>query len=481
MRNRFSLRSSSLAVAAALGAGAALRFGFIHAAHPFDGDPLIYGAIARNWLLYGVYGFSSSGSGGALAVSPTLIRLPGYPAFLALCFRIFGVGNYRAVLYLQAIADLAACLLVYAFVKRIGTPRAAQAVLWLAVLCPFTANYTAIPLAETLSVFCVALGLWAYSGVIDRPGFLSIAALIFSCGWAAMLRPEGFLLFVALFAGWLVHGYRRNSGEIMRLAAACALLTLLPFVPWTIRNWRTFHVFQPLAPRTAADPGEFAAPGFESWCRTWLVDFTSTYEVYWNVPGDAVAIDSIPNRAFDNEAERDRTRLLLNEYNRRLALTPSLDDGFASLARERESRHPMRTYLELPLLRLAGMWLRPRLELFDYEPRWWQFSRHPGQTGAALAYGALNLIYLIGATAGFIWNRPRFAGVMAGYVILRSLLLLVVTAPESRYTLECFPILEVFAAFGFTTVLSRGFPKSGRRLVALEKDTKTPLSETGPR
>ena len=53
---------------------------------------------------------------------------------------------------------------------------------------------------------------------------------------------------------------------------------------WTARNWQVFHVFEPLAPRYATDPGEPGDPGWERWVKTWCLDFVSTYEIYWNVP-----------------------------------------------------------------------------------------------------------------------------------------------------------------------------------------------------
>ena len=40
-----------------------------------------------------------------------------------------------------------------------------------------------------------------------------------------------------------------------------------------------------------------------------------------------------------------------------------------------------------------------------------------------------------------LWLRPRFWRAMLAYMILRSALLLTVEAPETRYTLECFPML----------------------------------------
>ena len=44
-------------------------------------------------------------------IVPTLSRLPGYPAFLAAIFAVFGWGNFRAVLLIQVLFDLGTCLL----------------------------------------------------------------------------------------------------------------------------------------------------------------------------------------------------------------------------------------------------------------------------------------------------------------------------------------------------------------------------------
>lgn len=455
-----------LSVLSAVACGAALRFWFIHAFPQVQGDSLLYGDIAKNWLVHGIYGFSGTANDGSPAIAPTLIRLPGYPAFLSLCFKLFGIENYRAVLYLQAVIDLASCLLTAAFVRRVCSARAAEIALWIAVLCPFTANYVAMPLTETLSVFCVALGFYTFVCVLDGGGWSPLLTLAFSGSFAALLRPDGALLAVVLFIALPYYG-RRSLGlrRAVRLAITGGLLALLPFVPWTVRNWRTFRVFQPLAPRSAADPGEFAAPGFERWTKTWLVDFASTYEIYWNIPGDHADIDAMPSRAFDTAAQYQETSRLFDEYNHRQSLTPKVDAGFAALALERERQHPWRTFLELPLLRVADMWLRPRVEMLNIELRWWQYSRHRGETLFALAYGTLNLLYMLAALAGiFFW--PRLRGAMIAYVIVRTLLLATVAAPETRYTLECFPILESFAAqaIAYTAQRSRQHRSAGQAL-----------------
>jgi Dolichyl-phosphate-mannose-protein mannosyltransferase len=447
-----------LSVLFALAAGAALRLWFIHAFPQIQGDSLLYADIGRNWLSHGIYGRSVMHTGGPPTIAPTLVRLPGYPGFLALCFVAFGKQNYFAVLYLQVVIDLASCLLIAGFVRRLCSYRAAMWALWLAALCPFTANYVAMPLSETLSIFCVALGLYAFAAVLARPHWGWMLALAFAWSYSALLRPDGALLAVTFFPALILYG-RSSLGfaRSLRIALLCGLVSVLPFAAWTFRNWHTFHVFQPLAPRSATDPGEFKALGFRRWTKTWLADFASTYEIYWNVPGDDIDVHLLPVRALDSPADERETLALLSRYNADNVLTPRIDDDFAALAAERIRAHPFRYYVTLPLLRLADMWLRPRVEMLNIELRWWQYRLHHSETRISYAYGALNLAYLLAAAIGAVY-RPRFATAMVAYVVLRSILLLTIEAPEPRYTLECFPIVIAFAAVALGHVRSTRKP-----------------------
>ncbi|HET6219062.1 MAG TPA: glycosyltransferase family 39 protein [Acidobacteriaceae bacterium] len=449
-------RRTMLSALCALAAGAALRLWFIHAFPQIQGDSLLYADIARNWLTHGIYARSIMHPGGPPAIDPTLVRLPGYPGFLALCFAVFGNQNYFAVLYLQVLIDLAACLLITEFVRRLCGYRAAMAALWLAALCPFTANYVAMPLTETPSIFCVALGLCAFAAVLERPRPGWMLALAFAWSYAALLRPDGALLALVFFPALIFYG-RSSLGfaRSLRIALFCGLVSVLPFAVWTLRNWHTFHVFEPLAPRSATDPGEPKALGFQRWTKTWMADFASTYEIYWNVPGEDIDIHLLPARAVDTDSRQ--TLDLISQYNGGDLLTPQIDAGFAALAAARIRAHPVRYYVTLPLLRLADMWLRPRVEMLNIELRWWQYGQHRAETRIAYAYGALNLVYLLAALIG-VFCRPRFATAMVAYVVVRSLLLSTLEAPEPRYTLECFPMVIAFAAVAIDRVLDR-FPR----------------------
>jgi Dolichyl-phosphate-mannose-protein mannosyltransferase len=442
---------TTLSVLLALAAGAALRLWFIHAFPQIQGDSLLYGDIARNWLTHGIYGRSVVHAGGLTTVSPTLVRLPGYPGLLAVSFALFGLENYQAVLYLQVVIDLTTCLLIAGFVRQVCGTRTAIVALWLAALCPFTANYVAMPLTETPSIFCVALGLYAFAGLLRRPHLRWMLALAFAWSYATLLRPDGALLAIVFFPALILYGQTSlGLARSLRIALFCGLLAALPLVAWSVRNWHTFHVFQPLAPRYANDPGEFIPLGYQRWTKTWMADFASTYEIYWNVPGDDLDIHALPERALatgDGE-----TRELIARYNNGDVLTPPIDAGFAALAAERIHAHPFRYYVTLPLLRLADMWLRPRVEMLNIELRWWQYGMHHAETQIAYAYGALNLAYLVAALIG-VFYRPRFGTAMVTYIVLRSLLLVTIEAPEPRYTLECFPMVIAFAA---TALARRG-------------------------
>jgi 4-amino-4-deoxy-L-arabinose transferase-like glycosyltransferase len=435
---------SWISVLMALAAGTALRLWFIHAYPEVDGDPLIYGDIAKNLLQHHIYGLTTDGG-----IHPTLIRLPGYPLFLAICFTLFGMEHYHAVMFAQTAVDLGACLLIAALVRRIWSRRGAMAALWLAALCPFSANYAATPLAENLSIFCVALGFYSLLRLLEKPGAGWLLAMAFAMSYAAMLRPDGALLAFALCGGLVVYSLsssrtRLTASQGVKLAIVAGALSVLPFIPWTIRNYRVFHVFQPLAPRSAMDPGEFTYPGFNRWVKTWCIDLVSTSEVYWNGNSDKIEIKNLPQRAFDSPEQFEETKQLLDDYNQTTTLTPEIDARFEELAQQRIGGHALRYYVALPVLRLLDMWLRPRTETLWIEMRWWDHYHHPEESDFVYFYGGLNLAYLLLAVAG-LFRWPKLAGTMLAFVALRCALLLTLDAPEPRYTLECFPVVIALA------------------------------------
>ncbi|HEV2709021.1 MAG TPA: glycosyltransferase family 39 protein [Edaphobacter sp.] len=444
-----------LLVALPLLLGLGLRLWFIAHLARIDGDTLLYGDIAKNWLEHGVYGFTQA----SVTPRPTLIRLPGYPLFLAACFRVFGIEHYTAVMVVQTVVDLFTCVVVSALAGRLFGRRAAIAALWLAALCPFTANYVAAPLTETLSLMCIAVAFYGLerwrATALGVNRWLWVIAL--ALAYAVLLRPEQGLLAAAVLAamGWLGWSGGRAVRSVWPVALAAVCL-VLPLAPWTVRNWRTFHVVQPLAPRSATDPGELKSLGFQRWFRSWSIDFASTEDVYWNYDGAEIDIGDVPSRAFDSEEQYERTNALLNDYNQTDNATAAIDARFGKIAAERIENDPVRYYLALPVARLLDMTLRPRTEMMPVPLDWWHWE-HRAKSFFAAGYAGLNLAYLVLGGVGFwFWRRrrwdrkPALAWAMVGFVILRCAVLLTLDNSEPRYTLEFFPVIFVCSAVVFS-------------------------------
>jgi len=438
--------------------GFILRLYFIWSPRTIDDDTWDYLDLGRNLLHHWVYGL---GSGDDLA--PSLFRLPAYPILLGVFHQIFGNlphGGWLVAVYLfQSVIDIVGCLLLAAFAYRLISPRAGEIALALAVLCPFTAAEAGTAMTECLSIFAVSLGIYAAGRILsaEAAGLHDIRAVILAgcaAALAMLLRPDGALLFVALAAGLFCYILRGRAAQGMRLALRRSLTTtsiycavaLAPIAVWTLRNWVTFQVFQPLAPRYLGDPGDRPNVGVYRWIRTWSVEYTSTAVVFWQVGVGPIDPDDLPARAFDSPAQRAQTLALLDEYNHTISVSADLDHRFGALAAERIHAHPFRYYVTLPLARIADMMFRPRTEEFELEVFWWPPSDHPAQTAWAIVFGFINLLYVAAAAWAFMRRRVPWPWMLGGYIVLRCLLLGTMENSEPRYSLECFPIFIVAAA-----------------------------------
>ncbi|HEX7894475.1 MAG TPA: glycosyltransferase family 39 protein, partial [Terriglobales bacterium] len=313
-RVRHLLRKHLPFFVAVTAAGIALRVVFLVFSPQVMNDSYVYGDIAKNWLVHGVYGLSGAGG-----VSPTFIRLPGYPAFLAFVFAVFGVEHYRAALILQMFLDLGTCFLCASIALRLLGPRAAKIAFLLAALCPFLANYSAAALTESLEIFFTALAFDLALRGLENSRFVTWAGCGLACVCATLLRPDGamlpFVIVVYLLWRLVVIKPGRNRVPLFGAAVLVGVIPVLALVPWAARNWRVFHTFQPLAPRYANEEGEFVPMGFNRWTKTWITDYASVEEVYWQVPGQPIDPAKLPSRAFDTPQQKVQTLAVIAAYN----------------------------------------------------------------------------------------------------------------------------------------------------------------------
>jgi hypothetical protein len=196
-----------------------------------------------------------------------------------------------------------------------------------------------------------------------------------------------------------------------------------------------------------------------AWERTWLYRFRDCYLVPWKLNDEAINLEDIPATAFDTQEEKQRVATVLDTYNEELTWTPQEDQIFARLARERTARHPLRTYLWIPLRRAVRIWFTPRIELIPVSghvfPLRYMWVEDRVDQRVTVCYFFLNILYvalgLLGAWK--LWKCPyaRPAVVMMLlYILARTAFLTTLETPEPRYVLVCFPALFAMGAQLFT-------------------------------
>ena len=465
---------------AALVTGLGLRLFFVLRFPANSGDTVLYEQIANNWLKHHVYAMDVQG-----AITPVDLRVPGYPAFLALVYALTGRVGEAARLWVmlaQIVVDLLACLLIARLAKLLVCEaaddprgqRAYLAALWLAALCPFTANYTAVALTEVFATLwttltCCTLVL-AFRRV-KQPEFLMRGShlplsksVVYGAavsgalaGVGALFRPETPLLLIpaAIVFGALYFAegnWRRWFTVTLALGLGC--LTVLS--PWALRNLVVLGEPQFLAPKYSNLPGELVPYGFMAWEKTWLFRVKDCYLVAWRLNDESIDVDAIPGRAFDSPEEKQLVAAILEQYNDDLTLTPEEDAAFGQIAKERTARHPLRTYLWIPAARAAVIWFAPRIELLPIAghvfPLAYQREEDPVDQEYTILLFALNVLYVgLGVWGGVkLWRRSNtLRPVLAFFVLfllLRTVFLTTIEAPEPRYVLVCFPILMASAA-----------------------------------
>ncbi|MGE5126333.1 MAG: glycosyltransferase family 39 protein [Betaproteobacteria bacterium] len=444
---------------AALGVGLAFRL-WIAAAFPYEaGDTPLYEALARSLDAHRAYALEVEGR-----LVPVDVRMPGYPALLAASHALFGPG-FQPVRVVQAVVDTLTCLLAGAVAALLALPerrrRAFLAALWLSALCPFTANYVAAILAETPGAFwntgSIALLLLGVRRLQahargDGGAWLALLGSGVAAGIGCYFRPETPLVLMAAgvvlpWLWWRPRDWRRLAGT----GGALGLGLALALAPWAARNVAALGRFEVLPPPAANLPGEMAPTGFNEWLATWLTTNQEIYDFSFKVEDEPLLVDQLPPSAYDSPQEKERVARLFAQHNADFTLTPELDGGFAQLARERTARHPLRTYLLVPLKRVATMWISPRLELLPWSgevfPLRQCWEDDPYDLSVTVVLFTLDLLYLALALVALrrvSWRTG--AAILVAYLLLRTALITQMPGPEPRYVVICFPLLAALAA-----------------------------------
>ncbi len=459
-----------LHLTAALVVGLGLRLFFIDFRPFYSVDTKFYEELARNWLYHGVYGLYVDGH-----LIPVHMRAPGYPAFLAGVYAVFGQSR-SAVMVFQAVLDLLTCLLTAQIAAQLAPvssrARVATIALWMAVLCPFTANYTAAILTETLATFLTTAALLILVSIFTDPSMeIPLGALgrrrLLSCsarwllagfvgGLGALVRPETPLLLIATGLVLIVRWRRPANWSKLAVAGLWMLVgLLLPLATWAARNVRTLGRVEFVAPRYAESYGDYVPRGYFAWTGTWMLSFRDAYRVTWKLGNAPIIVEYLPDSAFDSDSERARVASLLARYNSTLKIPPLLDREFALLAQQRAAEHPLRTYIFIPLVRAWRIWFTPRIELLPYSGRLWppgEMRRSsPTDFDVTAALGILNIVFMaLACTGAWKCRHDPVLVLLLAVLVVRTAFATQLQTVEPRYVIECYPVIVALGALAWT-------------------------------
>jgi 4-amino-4-deoxy-L-arabinose transferase-like glycosyltransferase len=208
-------------------------------ANNLEGDAAIYFRIAKN--IVSGNGFSDKG---IAPFTPTMVREPLYPLFLAVIFYLFS-GSIFAVQLIQALLYGLTCILTYKIISYCGLEdkfsfRASLAI----ALFPTLANYCAYIFTEVLFTFLLALTILFLIKALKS----NSNGLYFAAGsiLAVASLCKAVLLFYVFFSVLLISvNYPHElKSKFIITALKRSLLLLAGFTlavsPWITRNYLIF-------------------------------------------------------------------------------------------------------------------------------------------------------------------------------------------------------------------------------------------------
>ena len=439
-----------------------------------DGDWPVYARVAAN-ILRGCGVSLSDPTGKACVPQFGGNGLPGYPAFIAATWALFGVGKQQ-VLWAQAgIACLAVPYLAYA-VGRMSGPAMGLLAGMVAALSPLQAFMVKFGLAEALTIAAInwLLAEFALSVALQRLRVVPIACAVSVALW---LRLDSVLLLLPVAVLGL---YLHRFGAAVSRGAAIALIIAAPLAAWSVRNVAVGLPLKPPASGWLLPDGSQGPLGYFAWVGQWattpsersnaLFFETTNFNriklapAYARSPDDRAIIESL----------MDRLRAASGA-----PFPVEIDAEFKRLAGERMAERPALQTLRLRLLQAVSLWRAWATPLpIDYAPAasestaafardWIANSTH---TLGGLLTTAIWLyrfllagVFIVTAAASILfWQRPVCAFALGALAMIagKAALAVLILAMEIRYTVTVVPLIELTALLGLHYAATAGNMRS---------------------
>ncbi len=191
------------------------------------------GPLGTDEVIYDPLGWSLASQGRYLLDGSAATWPPGYPAFLAVSYLVFGHSHAAAGVF-QSLLDVLAGIILASFGARHFGRRAGLTILALWMFLPARAILPSLLISEAtfLIFFIIALALFAKRGWIE--------AVLNGILWAAILytRPVALLAIVVLAIGrWKYEKWRTL------IPIGLAALLLLPYAIWNLQKHGSFTIY----------------------------------------------------------------------------------------------------------------------------------------------------------------------------------------------------------------------------------------------
>ncbi|MBV9864520.1 MAG: glycosyltransferase family 39 protein [Abitibacteriaceae bacterium] len=385
---------------------------------------------------------------------PNDFDLPGYPGFVAGILWLF--GRLQSVVFIQLMLELLTLFVVGRIVRRLNLPGRVQTVtLVIGLLCPFLPLWAARMMTEVVTTCLALIMCYMLVRVCDEHTrykfcWWTLAGLV--GGAVLLMRPDMIIAVPLMLLATALVTWRGGWRQWLRTSSGLSLGVLavgLMLLPWTLRSYALFGVFQPIG-----RVGDQGLNGYVKWLGTW-VDGTNYQKPYWWDILKPIGPDHFPRWKFSTAEQQKAERILV------LAKRLKTFDGepsrqFMELANEAQRVRPLQARLIAPLGRVMNTWSHmpeyiPLRALPGFIPTTPGLPTPAQDRAIAVFYvfwKCLSWLFIIGGLYALTLRRKGIAVIFA-LVIGRSLLPFASgLAVEPRYLMEALPVCFVFAALG---------------------------------
>jgi len=176
-------------------------------------------------------------NGGGFALTPGVpysFHPPGFPAFLAVVFTIFG-HNLSAVRIFDAAFSALTCIPVYLFTKRIWNWQSGLLAAAGIAVHPLLIYLTSLIYPESLILLLIAIILWLTVAFWENKRLSTLVLIGFSGSLGIYLRPN-LILWCGLLGLWLLLVFNAFKPRLVSMLLFASIVGVC-ILPWSIRNF----------------------------------------------------------------------------------------------------------------------------------------------------------------------------------------------------------------------------------------------------